>query len=170
MEKYTAYLEIAKNYLVTLTHLLDKAEEHVKAKGIDEKELLDAQLAPDMFPFAKQIRMATDDARRNLLLLTGKEHIPFEDKETTIAELKDRVKRTQDIVNGIDPAGFEGADERKISLYWMGEQYVLGKDFVVENAIPNFLFHVVTAYSILRMKGLQIGKSDYMRKLSMRSK
>jgi hypothetical protein len=170
MEKYELLLETIVNSLNTLTHLLDKAEAHVKEKGIDESVLLTAKLAPDMFDFTKQIQVATDDARRNLRLLAGMEHVAMEDTEKTIAELKVRIQKSLDIVKELKPEDFKDADTRQISLYWMGENYVIGKDFAMELAIPNFMFHVVTAYAILRAQGVNIGKQDFITKLSMHPK
>ncbi len=167
MTQYEALYATAKNSLKTLTHLLEKAEAHAKETGIQESVLLTSALAPDMFNFTKQIQVATDDARRNLCLLAGKEHVKMEDNETTIAELKVRVSKTLEVINGIDTASFKDADERHVSLYWMGGAYVLGKDFVSELAIPNMMFHVVTAYGILRNKGVTLGKQDFINTLSM---
>ncbi len=170
MEKYTLLLNITKNSLKTLLHLLDKAEAHTKEKGLQESALLTAQLAPDMFTFTRQIQIATDDARRNLRFLAGKEHVRMEDTETTIAELRIRIKKTQEVIDELTPSDFEGADDRHISLYWMGENYVLGKDFIAQLAIPNFMFHVGMAYAILRKEGVAIGKQDFVTTLNMHPK
>jgi len=170
VEKYTLLLAVTKNNLKTLMHLLDKADAHVKEKGVAEHILLDARLAPDMFTFTKQIQIATDDARRNLRLLAGKEHIKMEDTEKTITELRARIEKTQTILNELTLADFEGADERHISLYWMGENYVEGKDFVEQLAISNFMFHVSMVYAILRNQGVVIGKQDFITALNMKPK
>ena len=170
MEKYTTLLDVTKNGLSTLLHLLDKAEAHCKEKGIPEEALLTASLAPDMFNFTRQIQIASDDARRNLRLLAGKEHIKMEDTEKTITELKQRISKTQDVVNELTPTDFADADSRHISLYWMGENFVEGKDLVAQLAIPNFLFHVTIAYAILRKEGVTIGKQDFNTGLHMQPK
>jgi hypothetical protein len=170
MNQYTLLLNTINRSLEALLRILDKAEAHVKEKGIEESVLLNAALFPDMFNFTKQVQVATDDARRNLCLLAGKEHVRMEDTETTIVELKDRVKRTQDVVKSISLDDLKDADTRKISLYWMGEMYVEGKDFVNELAIANLLFHVVTAYDILRAQGVDIGKTDFIGNVSMKPK
>ncbi len=170
MDTYSLLLDVHKNGLKTLLHLLEKVEEHCKEKGMRESVLLEARLAPDMFPFAKQIQIASDDVRRNLLLLAGKEHIRMEDTEKTVAELKVRIEKTLAIVNELTPADFEGSETRHISLYWMGEQYVEGNDFIPQLAIPNFLFHVTIAYAILRKEGVAIGKSNFITTLNMKPK
>ena len=167
MEKYTTLLTITKNGLGTLLHLLEKASAHCTEKGIPESDLLTASLAPDMFTFTRQVQIATDDARRNLRLLAGLEHIRMEDTETTIEELVTRITKTQAIINELTPTHFEGADVRPITLYWMGNNHVVGSDFVAQLAIPNFLFHVTIAYAILRTEGVVIGKSDFITALNM---
>ncbi len=167
MNNYLLLQTVANNGLNTLTHLLEKAEIFCKENGIAQNELLGARIYEDMFPFVRQVQIATDDARRGLLLLAGKEHVSFQDDETTIAALKDRIARSKEIVASLKHDDFLEADERHISLYWMGGKYMLGKEFVQELALSNFLFHVVTAYNILRMKGVSIGKMDFLPRLSL---
>jgi hypothetical protein len=123
-----------------------------------------------MYPFTKQIQIASDGARMYSRLLAGKEHIKMEDTEKTIDELRERIRKTQAVVDELTLNDFEGADERQISLFWMKDSYVLGKDFVVQLAIPNFHFHVVTAYDILRMKGVKLSKGDFLTSLSQHPK
>lgn len=151
----------------SLIRILEKAELLAKEKGLSEKEILESRLAPDMFPFVSQVRIATDDARRNLFLLAGKEHVKMEDNESTFKELFDRVKKTQELLRSVDANDFDGAEERRISLFWMGGAYVFGKDFVQVYAVQNTFFHIVTAYDIIRHLGGAIGKSDYMGPLPM---
>lgn len=164
--------QFLKNTLIsnmnTLSRILEKGEQLVVEKGMTENEVLEGRLAPDMLPFVAQIRMATDNARRCLFLLAGKEHVKMEDNETTFTELKERVSKTKELLASISDDDFTGADERKIQLSWMGESYVLGKDFVVEFPVQNTFFHVVTAYGIIRHLGGAIGKTDYIGNLSLR--
>ncbi len=156
------------NGLHTLTHLLEKGESFASEIGKEENTLLHAQIAPDMFNFIKQVQIATDDARRNLFLLAGKEHVKMEDNETTFTELKVRVQKTLDLILTLTEEDFVGADERHISLFWMQGKYVLGKDFLTEFAFTNFSFHLVTAYNVLRKEGVPLGKMDFLSKLSMK--
>ncbi len=151
----------------SLLAIIAKAEALSVEKGITEKEILETRLAPDMFPFVSQARIATDDARRNLFLLAGKEHVKMDDTETTFQELKDRVNKTKELLLTLKEEDFVGADERHISLYWMGGAYVLGKDFVEKYPVQNTFFHIVTAYDIVRHLGAQIGKMDYLGSLPM---
>jgi hypothetical protein len=153
--------------LSTLTHILEKADAHVKEKGIAESTLLTASIYPDMRNFTKQIQIATDDMRRNIRLLAGKEHVKMEDNETTIAALITRVTKTRDIIAELTVSDFEGADDVHISKEWMGGAYILGKDLIQEFAFQNSHFHVVTAYDILRKEGVAIGKTDFIGALTL---
>lgn len=167
MNNYTLLQNVIKNTLTTLLHLIDKAEAHVKSGVTTEEALLSASIAPDMFNFTKQVQITTDDARRNLFLLAGKEHVKMDDTEKSLEELRVRVQKTLDLITSLSEADFEGADDRHISLFWMGGKYVLGKDFIQEFAFNNFFFHAVTVYDILRKEGVQIGKMDFITKFSM---
>lgn len=167
MNQYELALSINKKALATLTRILEKVEALQQEKEITEEDILRASLAGDMFSFKKQIQVATDDIRRNLLLLAGKEHVPFEDTETTLQELKGRVKRTEEVISVLSKEDFDGADDRHISLYWMGGAYTLGKDFIQEFVVQNTQFHVVTAYDIIRHLGGTIGKVDFIGAMTM---
>lgn len=169
MEKYEVLLNITKTNLSALLRILDKAEAHVKEKGIEESVLLQAALYPDMMNFTKQIQMASDYGRKDLALLAGKEPVRMEDNETTIVELKDRVQKSLAIVDEFTVEDFEGADTRPIKLMWFPEgMHIEGKDFLTQFAISNFLFHVVTAYDILRKEGVAIGKTDFIGELALK--
>lgn len=163
MEKYGVLLEITKQNLQALLRILDKAESHIKEKGIDESALLQASLYPDMLNFTKQIQVSSDYGRKDLALLAGKEPVKMEDHETTIAGLKDRVQKSLDIVNTFRVEDFINADSQTVKLFWFPEGlHVKGVDFLNQFAISNFLFHVVTAYDILRKEGVNIGKADFI--------
>lgn len=168
MNTYTFSLTIAKKSLSTLLTLIAKGEAYAKEKGIEESMLLNASLALDMFSFTKQVQVATDDARRNFLFLAGREHIRFEDTEKSFSELRERVNKSIAVLDTLTEADFAEADSRKVSLFWMGQKYVEGKDFVQEFALANLFFHVVTAYGILRKEGVDLGKVDFIGMLSMK--
>lgn len=169
-EKYILLQEVGTQGLTTLIHLIDKAKEHVASCGIEESSILSAKLAPDMYDFTKQVQVASDDIRRNILLLAGKEHVPFEDNETTLDALKLRLASTLEIISQVKESDFTLADDRQITLFWMGNKYVEGKDFLKEFTFMNFLFHTVTAYDILRASGVPLGKMDYITKFSMKER
>ncbi len=168
MEKYSVLLDITKQNLQALLRILDKAEAHVKEKGIEESVLLSARLYPDMMDFTKQIQISSDYGRKDLALLAGKEPVKMEDTETTIAQLKERVQKSLDVVNTFTMEDFAHADTQQVKLFWFPEgMHVRGKDFLNQFAISNFLFHVVTAYDILRKEGVNIGKADFIGDMTM---
>ncbi len=165
--KYELLLNITEQSMESLLRTLDKAETHVKETGVLESELLTAKLYPDMMDFTKQIQISSDYGRKNLAYLAGKEPVKMEDNETTISELKERVKKSLEVVNTFKVSDFEKADEAKVSLGWMNGAYFHGKDFLDQFAITNLLFHVVTAYDILRSKGVNLGKADFIGEIKM---
>ena len=151
------------NTLNNLSAILDKTQAHVEAKKIDPAVLLASRLYPDMFPLVRQIQIASDNAKGPVARLAGVEVPKYEDTEETIADLKARIARTVDFVSSFKPAQIDGSEDKDIHLKlgprevdWKGMQYLLGF------ALPNFYFHVVTAYDILRHNGVEIGKRDYI--------
>jgi len=117
-----------------------------------------------MFPLTRQVQIACDQVKYASSRLAGREAPAFEDNEKTIDELKARIRRTLDYVGGIPASAFQGAEARRISFPLMGD-YVIdmdGAQYLRDWAFPNFYFHVVTAYDILRNQGVQIGKQDYL--------
>ena len=151
------------NSLKNLSAILDKAQAHAEAKKIDPAVLLASRLYPDMFPLVRQIQIASDSAKGPVARLAGVEVPKYEDTEETIADLKARLAKTIDFVASFKPAQIDGTEDKDIHLKlgsrevdWKGMQYLLGF------ALPNFYFHVVTAYDILRHNGVEIGKRDYI--------
>jgi hypothetical protein len=150
--------------LGTLSTLLDKGTEHMRAKEKAPDSLLEARLAPDMFPLARQVQIACDLVKGAAARLAGQEPPVFEDKEQTVDELKARIRRTLDYVQSVPASAFQGAEQRQIVLPLV-DDLVLdmnGEQYVRDWALPNFYFHVVTAYDILRNQGVEIGKRDYL--------
>lgn len=154
------YLKMLKN----LAAMLDKAEAHAQANGVDATSYLAARIAPDMHPLTRQIQMATDAAKGGAARLAGVTAPTMADTETTWAELKDRVARTIAFVESVDRAKIEaGADDRIIELPTpKGALTFTARDFVLQFSLPNFHFHVVTAYALLRGQGVPLGKMDYL--------
>ena len=149
--------------LVNLTTILTKAEEHAAAKGIDSKVLVEARLFPDMFPLAKQVQIACDQVKFGLARLASVEAPKFDDTESTLAQLKERIAKTIAFMDSIKPEQIDGTEAKEIkfsikewSFEFVGEQYVLTW------IIPNFYFHVTTTYNILRHNGVELGKADYL--------
>lgn len=150
--------------LSALGKLLDKAAQHASAKKFDPGVLVNARLAPDMFPLVKQVQIACDFAKNSSARLAGQEAPRFEDNEQTIEELKARIAKTLDYVKSLSVESFTGAEDRDIKLSFPNGMSLdfKGLPFLRDWALPNFYFHVVTAYDILRHNGVDVGKRDYL--------
>lgn len=154
--------------LGALKNVLTKAEAHIKEKGMSEEAFLSDALAPDMFPFKRQIQIASDNAKGAVSRLSGKENVKMEDKESTFAELHQRIDKTVALLQGFKETDFEGAANRRISLPYFPDKYMTGTEYATEYAIPNFLFHVTIAYAIARKNGVPLGKADYINGLPLK--
>jgi hypothetical protein len=153
------YLHTLKN----LAALLEKAEAHAKATGVDPASYLEARLAPDMHPLTRQIQMASDAAKGGAARLAGVAPPSYPDTETTWAEVKDRVAKTIAFVEQIEREQVDGGEGRTIELALPGRTMSFtATDFLSQFSQPNFFFHVVTAYGLLRMQGVPLGKMDYL--------
>lgn len=149
--------------LKSLKTILDKAEAYAEAKKIDPSVLVNARLACDMFPLSRQVQIAADAVKGAGARLAGVEPPSHPDTETTLGELKARIDTVIAFVEGLDPAKFEGAEDRTITLkLGPNEVQFPAKVFLFQFAIPNFYFHVTTTYAILRHNGLEVGKPDYL--------
>lgn len=150
--------------LRTLSNLLDKGTEHAIAEKRDPALLVDARLAPDMYPLSVQVRLACLHARDCAALLTGRTPAQFEDKDESMPALKARITETVSYVESVPAVDFEGAAERDIKRALQNglSLEMNGLQFLRDWALPHFYFHVVTAYDILRHNGVAIGKRDYL--------
>lgn len=163
LSMYDASIPVFQRALGNLDAILRKGEEHAAATGIDLAELAAARLAPDMFPLTGQVQSATDSAKFCAARLTGTSAPSFPDTETTFEELHARIAATLDYLASVDPAGFEGAETRAVvQKSRRGERHFVGTGYLLTFALPNFFFHVTTAYDILRHKGVPVGKMDYL--------
>lgn len=156
--------------LKTLSSLLDKAKAHAEATGVDPDTYVSVRLFDDMLPLSGQIQRASDTAKGAVSRLAGVEAPSMADDETTFAQLQDRVARTLAYVERVPAAGFDGAGTREIVVP-AGPGITLGftgLEYLLEFVIPNFQFHVVTAYDILRTRGVPVGKGDYEGQLRVR--
>ena len=150
--------------LKTLSSLLDKAEAHARASGADPEAYVTARLFEDMLPLSGQIQRASDTAKGAIARLAAVEAPAMADDETTFAQLQDRVARTLAYVESVPASAFAGAESREITVP-AGPSITLGftgLDYLLEFVIPNFQFHVVTAYDILRHNGVPLGKRDFL--------
>ncbi len=162
---YTMAIETFVPMLRSLSNFLDKGAEHASAKTLDSAVLVNARLAPDMYTLAQQVQLACDHANDSTARLIGQEPPRFENNEHTLDELKARIARTIDYLQKARAAGFEGAENRGITIPIPANNIVFamnGLQFLRDWALPHFYFHVVTAYDILRHNGVDIGKRDYL--------
>jgi len=160
---YQASVPRLANILKNLSAILDKAQAHAEAKKIDPLVLSNARLYPDMLPMKRQVYIACDSAKNVVARLAGVEPPKHDDVEETFAELKARIAKALAFIQTFKPEQIDGSEEKAIrikagqrELDYTGMQYLLG------HALPNFYFHVVTAYDILRHNGVEIGKRDYL--------
>lgn len=154
--------------LKNLDAILDKANAYADTKKFDVNNLLTARLAPDQFAFLKQVQIVCDAAKFCAARLSGQTPPKHEDNEKTLSELKARIQSVVSYLQGFKPSDFNGYEERKILPPWANGKHLMGKEWVIENSIPNFYFHMVTAYAILRHNGLDIGKADYIGSLALK--
>ncbi|MCC6557713.1 MAG: DUF1993 domain-containing protein [Polyangiaceae bacterium] len=148
---------------------LDKAEAFAEKSQIDIQSLLTARLAPDQFHFTRQIQVLSDNAKGCAARLSGGDPPSFEDSEVTVADLRARLDRTIDFLKTLPPERFEGAAARRVRLFFLPPgKHLTGAEYLVEFGLPNFYFHAVTAYAILRSRGVELGKMDFIGQLSIR--
>jgi hypothetical protein len=148
---------------------LVKATQHAEAKKFDVNNLISARLAPDQFPFARQVQTVCDNAKFVAGRLTGKEWPSHPDTETTFEQLRARIAAVITYLDTFKAEDFAGASERKISLPWMEGKWMTGDEYVSQFALTNFYFHVTTTYAILRHNGVDLGKRDFIGGVPMRS-
>lgn len=149
--------------LNALSTYLDKAEAFAKEKGIDPQALVGARLAPDMLPLSGQYQRASDAAKFAIGRVTGVEMPKFEDNEQTLAELRERLAKTEAFLASVPEETIDGSVERTISITLAGTPISLSAlDYVLNFGLPNFYFHVTTAHAILRNQGVAVGKRDYL--------
>lgn len=151
--------------LQQLSTFLDKAVSFAETKKIDVQVLMDSRLAPDQFAFIRQVQIACDTAKLGVSRLTLKDAPTHDDSEKTLAEIKSRIESVISYLEKFTAKDFEGSAERHISQpRWEG-QYLFGTEYALHHMLPNFYFHITTAYSILRHNGVEVGKKDYLGKM-----
>jgi hypothetical protein len=162
MNLYNVTVPMFEKTLTNMEAWIDKTLEHAKTKKFEANDLLTTRLAPDMFPLVRQFRSVCDTAKFCCARVTGKEAPSHPDTETTWDELRPRMRAVREYIKGFKPADFEGAENRKISLPWMPGKMLTGQDYALDFALPNYNFHMVTAYAILRHNGVDLGKMDFL--------
>ncbi len=160
---YAASVPVLLRYLGNLRAILEKAEKHAQAKNLDPAVLLGSRLYPDMFPLTRQVQIASDMAKSGVSRLAGEEPPKYEDTETSFSDLYARLDKTVAHVKRYTPAQIDGSEERDIAIPTRnGPLHFKGLPYLTQFLLPNFFFHVTTAYGILRHNGVELGKSDYL--------
>ncbi|CAG9181124.1 DUF1993 domain-containing protein [Cupriavidus respiraculi] len=163
LSMYEASVPLFIRALNNLSAILEKGAAHAQAQGMDPADLIQTRLVSDMDALPAQIQRASDSAKGCAARLAGIEVPGMADTETTFAELQERIAKTVAFLKTITPAQLEGSETRRIELKVPPEpMYFDGKAYLLGFALPNFYFHITTAYDILRHKGVQIGKRDYL--------
>ena len=155
-------LAVFTKTLDNLAKWMDKAEESAKARSFEVDVLAHARLAPDAFDFVQQVQAACDQAKYAAAYLSGQKPPSHPDTEKTFPELRERIAKTKSFVAGVSAKELEGGEDRKVAPNWMGGRWIPGGAYLAEMAVPNFYFHVATAYAILRHNGVALGKMDYI--------
>ncbi|MEE7626370.1 DUF1993 family protein [Methylobacter sp. Wu8] len=159
---YQASIPVFVRMLGNLSAILDKAAAHAEAKKIDPAIFVNARLTPDMYPLSRQVQIATDMVKGCAARLAGIEVPRYEDNETTFAELQARIAKTKAFLQSVSAEQIDGSKDRKITLkFGSRELNLLGQAYLLDFVLPNFHFHLTTAYAILRHNGVEIGKKDY---------
>ena len=160
---YDVSIPIFTLSLTNLSAILDKAASHEEAKKVDPKVIPQARLIVDMLPLSAQIQIACDTAKGAAARLAGVEVPKHEDTEATLAELKSRVAKTLDFIKTIKPEQLQGAETREIVLQFPQTMLKFtGINYLTNFVLPNFFFHVTTAYALLRKNGVDLGKRDFL--------
>jgi len=160
---YRASIPVLIRGFDNLSALLKKGEAFAAEQGIAADDLLQAQLAPDMHNLIRQVQLASDSAKGCAARLAGIENPSFADTETNFAELHARIGKTVDFLKGVGEAALDGADTRTVTLKVRGREINFsGAEYLLHFVLPNYFFHVTTAYDILRHKGVPLGKLDYL--------
>ena len=146
-----------------LTIVLDKAAVHCEQRKIDPAVLLNMRLYPDMFTLTRQVQIATDQAKGCVARLAGVEVPSYPDVEASFSDLQARIAKTIAFVKGFSPAQIDGSEKKEINLAIGGQTMTFdGQTYLLSFVLPNFYFHAVTAYAILRHGGVDVGKKDYL--------
>lgn len=163
LSMYQASVPVFVQYLRSLQVLLDKAKVMCATKKIDETVITGSRLAPDMFPLSRQVQIACDFAKGASARIAGADVPSWEDNEKSIDDLKGRIQKTLDFIQGFKPSQIEGSEGRDIKLKIRGNDVSMkGQSYLCHFAMGHFFFHATTAYNILRHNGVEIGKGDFI--------
>ncbi|WP_222564464.1 DUF1993 domain-containing protein [Novilysobacter antarcticus] len=161
---YAASVPVFRQMLGSLVAILDKAETYAAERKIEPAVLLQSRLFPDMLPLVRQVQISCDFATGVTARLAGEDVPAYDDQEQGFDQLRERLQRSLGFLDSVDAARFEGSEDREI-LTRPGtpkERRFSGQDYLLTYGLPQFFFHVTTAYALLRHNGVEIGKRDYM--------
>lgn len=160
---HQASIPVFERSLNAFSAILDKAAAHAEASRFDPAIYLTLRLRPDMFAFARQVQAFCDHAKNGASRLAGAEPPKFEDNEASLDALKARIRKTLDILAALDPSAIDAGAEREI-VFSVGPNRakMVGANYMIHFALPNFYFHLATAYDILRYAGVPVGKRDFL--------
>ena len=163
LSMYQASVPTFVQILTALSGVLDKAQAYATAKKFDPTILLSSRLAPSMFPMSRQVQIACDFAKGATARLAAAEVPSWPDHEKTFAELQERIRKTTDFVQSFKAAQIDGSEEREVKVSVAGQPVLFkGQPYLLQFVLPNFYFHVTTAYAILRHNGVELGKRDFV--------
>lgn len=162
MSLYESTIPQFMKMLKNMEGWLEKGVAHATAKKFEPDRLLTFRLAPDMYSLVQQVQAACDTAKFTGAYLTDTPPPAHPDTEQTLTEARARIRTCLAYLEGLKPAQFEGAESRRVAPKWLGGKWIRGDHYVVEAALPNFYFHVTTAYDILRHNGVDVGKFDFI--------
>lgn len=146
-----------------LSEILKKGEAFADEKGIEHKQLLEARLFEDMSPLTAQIQRASDTAKFVAVRVGEIDNVPMDDNEVTFADLHARIEKTVAVLKALPSTSMDGREQAEVVLKSReSSRTFTARDYVLGFAVPNFYFHVTTAYAILRHKGVPIGKMDFL--------
>jgi hypothetical protein len=166
---YQASVPVYIRRLEALSAILDKAAAYTSQRKIDPAVIIQARLFPDMLSLARQVQIACCHALRGSARLSGAEPMTLEDKASSFDDLKELIAKTLEFLKRVDAKKMEGMQDREITFPAGDRNMTLnGADYLLHFSMPNFYFHVTTAYDILRNNGLEIGKDDFMGDASRR--
>jgi hypothetical protein len=160
---YEASVPVFIAMLRNLSKFLDRGEAFAEERKLDKETLLNWRMAPDMYPLTRQVQLASDFAKGTAARLAGVEVPKYADTEQSFAELKERIAKTIAFLEGLPAESFTGSEAREISLSVRDRELRFrGKSYLLTFGLPNFYFHVTTAYDILRSCGVRLGKLDFL--------
>lgn len=163
LSMYRASVPVFIHTLGALSNILAKGAAYAEARDIDPSVLVNARLAPDMFPLSRQVQIAGDMAMRGAARLAGVDFPNNPDTEATFSELQARIGKTLKFIEDLSPKQIDGSEEKPITVQMRdGPLNFTGQDYLLNFVLPNFYFHVTAAYLILRHNGVELGKKDFL--------